>query len=385
MTQSFAPRQRPTRVLHVVRGMNRGGIESWLMHVLRHTDRAHVQMDFLVHDEEPGAHDAEIHALGGSIHHCARPKRPLTYGKTFKQILHTQGPYDVVHSHIHHYSGYILQLARQAGVPIRIAHSHLDTAALHTRSRPLRQSYIALMHHWIRQHATVGLAASQKAAVSLFGPEWRSDRRWQVLYCGIDLSPFQEPVDGPQLRQELHIPPDAFVMGHVGRFFEQKNHAFLVDILAEVVRREPCTRLLLVGDGHLRSDIEQKVARLGLQDHVIFAGLRKDISRLMLGAMDAFVLPSFYEGLPIVGIEAQAAGLPFILSDTITEELDCVHPLVQRVSLSQPASEWAEAVLSAHRTAPPLSRQEAMAMMQDSVFHIERGIAALGNVYAKKL
>jgi glycosyltransferase involved in cell wall biosynthesis len=374
--------QRPVRVLQVLRGMHRGGIESWLMHILRHADRERFQIDFLVH--VPGVHDDEIRALGSTIHQGASPKNPLAYGRAFKQIVRQNGPYDVVHSHIHHYSGYIMYLARQAGVPVRIAHSHLDTSSLDSTMKLQRRGYLALMHHLLRQHATLGLAASKLAAHALFGPQWEQDaERWRVLYCGIDLKPFLEPVDRHALRAELNIPADALVMGHIGRFFEQKNHDFLIDILAEVVQRAPCTRLLLVGDGPLREQIVQKVERLGLQEHVIFTGLRKDVPQLMLGAIDVFVLPSLFEGLPIVGLEAQAAGLPCVWSDTITEELDCVQPLVQRLSLSQPASEWAAAVLRAHQRPHALSRAAALDLMRNSSFNVERGLDMLEQTYAQ--
>ena len=233
----------------------------------------------------------------------------------------------------------------------------------------------------MRHYATAGLAASGKAAAALFGLEWQADPRWRVLYYGIDLSPFREGADRREIRAELTIPEDAFVIGHVGSFTEQKNHAFLVEIAAEVVRRRPDARLLLVGDGPLRPDIERKVAELGLTGKVIFAGLRADVPRLMLGAMDVFLLPSLYEGLPVVGMEAQAAGLPFLVSDAVTGELDVVGPLLRRLSLSQPAPAWAEAVLAVRDSSPAISRSEALAMMEKSPFDVTGSVSALAEVY----
>jgi len=369
------------RILHVVGGMVQGGVETWLMHVLRHIDREHFCMDFLVHTTQPCAYDDEIRALGSQIIPCLDPPRPWLYAHNFKRVLREHGPYDIVHSHVHHYSGYVLRLAQQAGVPVRMAHSHNDTSPVEANAGLMRRGYLTLMKRWIAQYATVGLAASRLAAADLFGPTWEADPRWQILHYGIDLTPFQGHIDPVAVRAELNIPAEVFVMGHIGRFAEQKNHAFLVDIVTEVAKREPRTRLLLVGDGSLRPAIEQKVAQADLTDRVIFAGLRADVPRLMRGVMDVFVLPSFYEGLPLVGIEAQAAGLPVILSDAITEEVDRVRPLVQRLSLSQPASAWAEAILTMRDAAPAITQQEALAVIEKSSLNIQTSVKSLAEVY----
>lgn len=373
--------ESPIRILHVLGGMVRGGVETWLMHVLRHIDREHFQMDFLVHTTQPCAYDDEIRALGSQIIPCLDPPRPWLYAHNFKRVLREHGPYDIVHSHVHHYSGYVLRLAQQAGVPVRMAHSHNDTSPGEVNAGLLRRGYLTLMKRWIAQHATVGLAASRLAAADLFSPVWETDPRWQILYYGIDLTPFQGHINPVTVRAELNIPAEVFVIGHVGRFAEQKNHSFLVDIVTEVAKREPRTRLLLVGDGSLRPAIEQKVAQADLTDRVIFAGLRADVPRLMRGVMDVFVLPSFYEGLPLVGIEAQAAGLPVILSDAITEEVDRVRPLVQRLSLAQPASVWAELILAVRDAAPAITQQEALAVIEKSSFNIQTSVKSLAEVY----
>lgn len=373
--------KRSIRILHVVGGMDRGGTETWLMHVLRHIDRERFQMDFLVHTTHPCAYDDEIRARGSKIIPCLAPKQPWLYAHKLKQILREHGPYDIVHSHVLHYSGHVLRLAQQAGVPIRIAHSHMGTSQPHAKAGFLRHRYLRLMTHWIALHTTVGLAASRLAAVALFGPAWDADPRWQIFYCGVDLTPFQELVNSVALRFELGIPADAFVIGHVGRFEEQKNHEFLLDIAVEVAKREPRMRLLLVGDGPLRLDIERKVDQVGLVDHVVFAGLRPDVPRLMMGAIDVFVLPSFHEGLPLVGIEAQAAGLPFILSDVITEEADVVKSLVRRLFLSQPASVWAEAILTTREAGPEITQAEALMLVEQSSFNIQTGVKDLEKLY----
>jgi glycosyltransferase involved in cell wall biosynthesis len=370
---------RPIRILHVVGGMERGGVEKWLMHVLRNIDRERYRMDFLVHTDENCAYDEEIRALGAKIIPCLGTRRPWIYARNFRRVMSEFGPYDVVHSHVHYYSGFVLRLAHKVGVPVRIVHSHSDTSKVDREADVLRRGYLALMVRWMRRHATAGLAASGQAATALFGPKFQADPRWRILYCGIDLSSFREEVDQRQVRLELSIPEEAFVIGHVGRFCQQKNHDFLVEIAGEVAKRKPETHLLLVGDGSLRRDIEQMVESRGLSGRVIFAGARVDVPRLMLGAMDCFLLPSFYEGLPLVGIEAQAAGLPIILSDVITDELVVTKGLVQAVNLQQPASVWANAVLDGGRRGS--NKTNALAAVQKSLLSIDSSVAALQRVY----
>lgn len=378
-------KQRSIRILHVVGGMNQGGVETWLMHILRHINRDRFRMDFLVHTKQPCAYDNEIRALGGQIIPCLHPSRPWTYASNFKRILREYGSYDIVHSHVHHFSGYVLRLAQQAGVPVRIAHSHLNSSSHEAKAGLKRRLYLTLMKGSIARYAKIGLGCSRSALADLFGSAWETDPRWRVLSCAIDLTPFQYFVDSVAVRAELGIPANAFVIGHVGRFVEQKNHQFLVDIAAEVAKREPRMHLLLIGDGFLRPDIEQKVAQVGLTDRVIFARTRPDVPRLMLGAMDVFLFPSLYEGLGLVLVEAQAARLPCIFSDVVPEEADVIKPLVRRISLSQPASVWADAVMATQQGTETITQLEAFATVEKSLFDIRRGVKELELYYIEQL
>lgn len=372
---------RSLHILHVVGGMNRGGLETWLMHVLRNIDRDRFQMDFLVHTEQPCPYDGEVRALGSKIIPCLDPSKPWLYARNFKRILRECGPYDIIHSHVHHFSGYVLWLAKQAGIPVRIAHSHNDTFSIDARAKLPRRLYLSLTKWLIDRYATVGLAASHQVARVLFNTTAKTDPRWKILYCGIDLKPFREPVDRATTRAKFGIPADAFVVGHVGRFEEQKNHSFLIDIAREIAKREPKMHLLLVGDGSLRSVIEQKVIENGLVNRVTFAGLQPDVPRLMLSAMDMFLLPSIHEALGLVLIEAQAAGLPCVFSDVIPEEADAVKPLVWRISLSKPASDWAEAVIYARIGASCITQDDALPILENSYFNIANSVEKLTEVY----
>jgi glycosyltransferase involved in cell wall biosynthesis len=347
--------------------MRHGGIEVWLMRLLRHFDRARFQIDFLCHTSEAGAHDDEARELGARL--LPGPdwksirRRPWAYGAHFRALLRQYGPYDAVHTHVEEFGGYVLRLAHRLGVPVRIAHGHFDRSLVYARYGWLRRGYLALMRRWLRRHATLGLGCSAPAAASLFGRGWEADPRWRLLYCGIDRDPFRAAVDPAAVRAELGLPAGALVVGHVGRFEEQKNHAFLVRVAAALKQRRPDARLLLVGEGSLRPAVEGQARDLGLGPATLFAGPRRDVARLMLGAMDVFVLPSLYEGLPFVLLEAQAAGLPCVLADGISGEADVVPPLLTRLPLSAPPADWAEAALraAAGRRPPgdgPLSRPE---------------------------
>jgi glycosyltransferase involved in cell wall biosynthesis len=371
---------RRIRILHIVGGMRRGGIETWLMHILRHVDCDRFEMDFLVHTAQPCPYDDEVRALGGNIIPCLHPARPRRYARNFRRALAAHGRYDIVHSHVHHYSGYILRLARHAGVPVRIAHSHVDVMPEDVAPSLLRRTYLATSKRWICCHATIGLACSGVAADALFGKAWRSDARLSLLYYGIDPVPFRAHANG-SVRAELGLPADAFVIGHVGRFEEQKNHRFMLEIVREVVKTEPRTRLLLIGAGSLQPTIKRRTAELGLASNVIFAGLRSDVPRVLRGAVDAFVMPSLCEGLGIAAVEAQAAGVPSFLADTIPAEADVVPPLVKRLSLSQPANVWSRALLAARSRPHPVSPAEALAALERSPFNICKAVAELQQLY----
>jgi len=373
------PNDTPVRILHVLGQLRRGGVETWLMHVLRNIDRDRFRMEFLVHDEQPGAYDEEVRRLGGRIHHCPEPRRFVRYARHFRTLLMQHGPYDVVHSHVYFHSGIVLRLARQAGIPRRIAHSH--TAQPNDRAGLYRRLYRTVMRNLILSHATAGLACSSSAADSLFGPRWQSDQRWRVLPYGIELAPYAIEYDRQQVRQELGISPEALVIGHVGTFSAVKNHEFLVDVAAEIAQRRPDAWFLFVGDGPLRPGIEQQLVERQLSDRCVLPGSRDDVPRLMCAAMDAFLFPSFYEGLGLVLVEAQAAGLPAVASGVVPPEAVVVKESVCSLPLTESAATWAETLLSLFESPKRPSRASARRRIEQSDFAIENSVAQLEKMY----
>lgn len=368
----------PVRVLHVVGQMNRGGVETWLVQLLRAADPARLRMDFLASTAAAGAYDEEIARLGGAVIPCERPAAPARYARTLRRVLRERGPYQVVHAHLHHFSGLPLALAARTGIPVRIAHSHLDTRQLDAAAALPRRAYLSLMAGALRRWATHGLAASALAAEALFGARWRDDPRWSIVRCGLDFTPFRGPLEPRHVRASLGIAPDALAVGHVGRFEPQKNHRFLLEAFEALARRAPQAVLVLVGTGPLLGAVQEDAARRGLGRRVVLAGVRPDVPDV-LRALDLFLFPSLHEGLPLSVLEAQAAGLPIVLSDTITREVELLPELLTWRSLQDPPEAWADALAAAAGRRP---RRDPVAVLERSAFSVHRSLAALLAVYA---
>jgi glycosyltransferase involved in cell wall biosynthesis len=331
------------RILHVLGKLDRGGVETWLVQVLRHIDRQKYQMDFLVSDPSPGAYDEEVRSLGARIIPCLDYRNPARYALNFWRVLRQYGPYDVVHSHVHHYSGYVLMLAAMAGVPSRIAQSHTNMKATDASAWAGRRVYVGLMRRLLKRYTSLGIAVSGFAGESLM-PGWRDDARWHLRPYGIESSPFDIEVDSAGIRARLGIQPGRPVVGHVGRFAEVKNHRLILRIAEELSRLEPRVMFLLVGDGPLRPEIEAEISRRGMSQRFVLTGLRADIPTVLKGAMDAFLFPSLYEGLGIAIMEAQLAGLRCVVSDGVPPEAELVPGMVSWVSLSDSPKRWAESL-----------------------------------------
>lgn len=369
--------ERRIRILHALGSLDPGGVEMWLLNVLRHIERDKFQFDFCTFGPHPGLHASEAGKLGSKVFRCPKGRNPWEFRSRFRRILR-EGQYDAVHSHVHFFSGATLRWANAEGVPVRIAHSHTsqddkpDTLA--------RRCYRRLMRSWIDRYATHGLAASRLAAAQLFGKDWQNDSRFGVLYYGIDPTPFEEPIARAEVRAELGIPFDATVVGHVGRFVPAKNHRFLLEVAGEISRRRPDIHFLLVGDGPLRAEIEGRAIAMGFNGNMHFAGTRSDVPRLMRGGMDIFVFPSLWEGLPVTLIEARAAGLPCIVSDKVTDEASVLSNKCVRLPLSKQSEEWAARILATlawkdQGTAPA-------SVIAGTNFSVQRSTCLLSDVYS---
>lgn len=373
------------KVLHVVGGLNVGGIEKWLIQVLRHIDREKIQFDFMVHTTKKCFYDDIARELGARIIPNPYPKNPALYALNFIKLNKVYGPYDVVHSHTHHFSGFVIFLAWLCRIPKRIAHSHSDTRLAEEGKGVMRKAYLRLTESLIRSFATDGLAASVKAAESLFGYGWQADERWKILHCGIDIIPFLKSYDKERTKAELGLDGNAIVIGHVGRFENQKNHNFLLKIAKMIINDHSDYHFLFVGDGPLRNEVEKKARIDGLSANVHFLGIRGDIPRIM-EAMDIFLFPSLYEGLGIVLIEAQASGLPCVVADNVPKEADVCGELIIRIGLERDLREWLEAIQKAvniSRKNRAMLKKEALVKLLESDFNIQTCVRELYDIYKR--
>jgi glycosyltransferase involved in cell wall biosynthesis len=353
------------RLLYVVYRLERGGLGTWLINILKNIDRNKFKIDFLVHSNIPGPLDEEARHLNSRIIYCPFSYLSLKYYFFLKDINKKYGPYDIIHSHLGN-SGFHLFWGKQANIPYRIVHSHTDYNLMLKHLTFLRKIMIYTSRYLMKRYATAGFAVSQPAAQH-FGVGWSADPRWYLVHCGIDLSPFHIEPDREKMRREFGIPADDLVIGHVGRMDEFKNQSFILDIIKKIIKIEPNTSLILVGDGHLRSFLEEKAKKLGIEKKVIFTGVRSDVPILMKGLMDIFLFPSLYEGLPLTIVEAQAAGLPCVISDIIAKEGDIIGPHIHRLSIQQPVLKWAEKVLAISKK---MNSRDSLKIVTQSTFNI---------------
>ena len=323
------------RILQVVTHMNRGGLETMLMNYYRQMDRTQVQFDFLTHRDYDGDYGAEIKEMGGILYHMPvlNPFSP-GYRKQLGEFFDAHPEYKVIHVHQDCLSGVILQVAKKHGVPVRIAHSHGAN-----QIRDIKYPIKLVFRHFIAKYATKLMACGEKAGNWMF-----CGAPFEILSNAIPAASytFLNETRNTQ-REKWQIQPEELLVGHVGSLTVPKNHLFLLDLFNEIQKKTPA-KLLIVGEGSLRPVIEESIQKLGIADKVILTGLRGDVADL-LQAMDVFVFPSFYEGMPNTVIEAQATGLPCVIADTITREAN-ITELVNYLPLTSP-SEWAETALKA--------------------------------------
>ena len=356
------------RVLHVVTYMGRGGLETMLMNYYRQIDRSKVQFDFLVHRDFKADYDDEILSMGGKIWHMPRlVPWSHNYQNQLTQFFRNHPEYQIVHVHQDCLSSVALKCAQRAGVPVRIAHSH-------NSNQDHNWKYLVKLHYKkkIPKYATDLFACSKIAG------NWMFDGHdFKVVPNAIDVKQYQFNETVRQtVRDEFYL-GNKLVIGHVGRFDPQKNQSFLIDILAEV-RKQSDAILFLVGDGDLKEKVKKRAEAVGLSESVIFTGKRSDVNELMQ-AMDVFVFPSLYEGLPLTTIEAQAAGLPCLISDHVP--LECkVTSLVKQIPLNNSAEQWAQEVLQAKDS----KRSDQTELITEAKYNIEEEAPKLQQFYMDK-
>lgn len=341
------------RVLHVLGGTGLGGAESRIMDLYRQIDREEIQFDFLVHSSavrsfredaqgrEPQFYDEEIVRLGGHIYVLPRFRvyNYLTYRKAIQEFFKRHHEFRVVQGHMTSTASIYLPIAKRYGIPVTAA--HVRSAGV---DRGLKGIATKILRRNLYKKADFCFACSRLAGVSAYGQKRVDEGRVKVIYNAIDARKYVYRPEKRKLMREKLAADGKLVIGHVGRFSAPKNHPYLIDVFASLCGMREDVMLILLGDGPDRAAIEDKCKELGIRDKVLFTGNCRQPEDYYQ-AFDFFVLPSLYEGLPGVLVEAQAAGLRCLVSDTVTREAQATD-LVTYMDIRKPASAWADEILA---------------------------------------
>lgn len=354
------------RVLHVLGGVGLGGAESRIMDLYRQMDRDEIQFDYLVHCgdtvRKPEFYDEEITRLGGHIYVLPKFKvyNYVAYRRAIQDFFGKHHEFRVVQGHMTSTAGIYLPIAKKCGVPITVAHSRNAGVAKGAKGLATR-----FFRRKLVDKADYCFACSKLAGEDVFGKEAVRQGRVRIIHNAIDAGRFTyDAARRAKVRERLGL-TDRLVLGHVGRFDYQKNHPYLIEIFAAVCRMRQDAVLLLLGEGTGMEDIREKCRQLHVEERVCFLGNQKQPEEYYQ-AMDMFLLPSFFEGLPGVLVEAQAAGLRCFVSDTVTREAQATD-LVTYLSIAQPASEWAERICET----ADYERRDMYQTMRDAGFDVE--------------
>lgn len=343
---------QPIRILHVFGGMGRGGAETMAMNLYRNIDRSKVQFDFIVHTEKKCDYDDEINLLGGKIYRVPRYKgiNHFIYRKQWIEFFREHPEYDIIHGHMRSTASIYLNIAKKYGLKT-ISHSHNSSSG-----KGISSIIKNIMQYKIKYIADYLFACSKSAGIWLYGKSRCDRENFFILNNAIEADKFKLNLEKREnIRNEFDI-NNKLVIGHIGRFHPQKNHEFLVEVFELINKKNKDSVLLLVGDGELRECINEKVKKLGLEDKVIFTGIRDDVDSLVQ-AMDVIVFPSLYEGLPLTLIEIQVSGLPCIASDTITKDVN-ITKSIEYMSLELNKDLWANKILEAGKFSNRYDRYE---------------------------
>lgn len=361
------------RVLHVVGSMNRAGTETMLMNIYRNIDREKIQFDFISYDQEEAHYDKEIKSLGGKIIKLSS----TTSVKELVNAIKENGPYNVVHAHTLFNSGIAMLAAKKCGIKTRIAHAH---TTLDNSSSMVRKIYINSMRYLINKYSTQTLACSKEAGKYLFGEREINKEKYQYFPNLINYEVLLEkPTKEIEAFKQREGLDKGIVIGHIGTFKKSKNQKFLLEICRHMNEQNIDAKLLLVGDGVLRYELENLAKEYKIIDKVKFIGVREDIN-VMLYSMDVFVFPSIFEGLGLVLLEAQAAGLPCIVSEAIQPEADLGLNLFTNLRLDDGVEIWAKHIMKSVNK-KEISVDKVSRAFEEKEYSKDRCISKLMKIY----
>lgn len=327
------------KVCHVIGDFVNGGVESVIYNYFSHMNLDDFEVHIIGHGIKVQACADRFVSMGFRIHNITPKRESLLRNMKEMEAIFRENDFDVVHSHLTEWACIPMYVAWKCGIKTRVNHSHMAEQPRGIKNKV----YYGIRLKLGKLFATDHFACGRDAAVYLFGDKAVEAGKVTILSNAIDLETFKFDDDIRQrIRRENRIADSTTVVGHVGRFFEQKNHSFLIDIFDAYQKTNPNSLLLLFGDGELKEKIEKKVHQLKLDKAVKFMGVKSNINE-WYQAMDLFLLPSLFEGLPVVGVEAQASGLPCVFSDAITSEIK-ISDHVTFVPLAYSADEWADTI-----------------------------------------
>ena len=365
------------RVLHIFNIMNHGGAETMILNIYRNINRENIQFDFLCMGSGKGAYDDEIYSLGGKIYRVNPPSK-VGYLHHIKEIIKIckKNKYKAVHCPTQFHSGIICLAAYLAKVPIRIVHSH---SAGDKSNNCIRRLYNFVCRRLINLFATDKIACGELAGKFLFGKKMKNVL---ILHNGIDLEKYCADYTNESLkiRSEYGIKQEEIVIGHVGRFVKLKNHDFFVNLAEYFKRHNINVKIMLVGDGELKNEIERKVKEQELDDFVIFTGVRDDICTIM-NCFDVFVMPSFYEGFPMTIIEALATGINCVVSENISKEVDIIEDSIEFIPLEKDYSIWTKAILE--KSKKKENRIIRKKQLGKNGFSVQHSVNVLSSIYER--
>ena len=366
--------ERKIKVLQLFTIMNRGGAETNIMNYYRKLDQSKFQFDFIVHRQTVAPYDNEIIALGGKITRFLpfNPFKTKAYKKQISDFF-DKNQYDIIHGNCSELGYYIYKEAYSRKIPVVIAHAHNSTDGWNLKS-PFRWYYKNKMRPFVNTYFSCGYEAS----IWLFGK--KDAEKAFILNNAIDVNTFRfEENKSFKIREKLDCQNTTNFL-HVGRFNKQKNHSFMIDVFAALLKINPNVKLFLVGEGELKQKIIDKVASLKISENVVFLGSRNDVNEIAQ-AMDYYLFPSLFEGLPVSLVEAQAAGLKCFISDGVPEESILISENVQVLSLKKSANEWAKEISeNMNHTKTDVSQT-----IIDKNFDINANVVILENKYAELL
>lgn len=345
-------KDKPIRIAQIVGKWVGGGVESFIMNYYRKIDKTKIQFDFICDEDSTNIPYEEINRYGGRVILVPPYQKLFKYQKKLNEIFKSE-KYLIVHSHINTLSIFPLRIAKKNRIPVRIAHSHSTTNKSEWKKNIIKN----FLKHFSKIYATNFFACSELAGRYLFGNKTYNNNKVIIIKNAIELDKYTfNEKKRKEKRTELGISNNTFVIGNVGRFVEQKNHEYLIDIFSEIHKKYQNSILVLVGQGPLIEKIRAKVKKYNLEKFVLFLGQRSDVNELYQ-AFDIFVLPSLYEGLGMVLIEAQISGLPCVCSKEIPEEVKGINEF-KFVDLRDATNVWADYILDLKNNTNRISYKE---------------------------